>query len=159
MKGISLALCIILLLGCKQSERTIGLFVNPSRTFDLQKIHIFAKSGTNVILDTVIQNNHIDKSVLLKRFNVNLVTDNTLSIGIGSISKSIKIPSNTRNCVDVFTFYDDHTMINNVALGVENQQIEKGIMANYKQIIDSLKKSKNGIYDKIEIDVKNRSCK
>ena len=157
---LSFALSILLFLGCNKSDRTIGLFFNPSRAYDLQKNHLTVRSGSNIILDTIVINNYIDKSLLLKRFNADLIAENMISIDIDGKSKILKIPKSNQNCIDVFMFYDDHTAINNIASEIEKGMIEKGIIVDYKQIVDSIKKSSSiGFYDKIEVDVKTMNCK
>ena len=62
-----LIVVIIFSIGCDSSDNQIHLFFNPSLAFDLNKISVRVKIDEDLILDTLIENKHIDESLFLKK--------------------------------------------------------------------------------------------
>ncbi len=150
---------LISLIGCKNSGKQMRLFFNPSHSRDLKKIHVNAKVNETIVLDTMLNNNYIDKSYLLKALHLNS-SDSVLTLEINSKIRIIKIHENSKTCIDVFSFYDDHAIIDSIFLEIEKYKVGKGTIANYSQIIDSIKKSSIvGYYDKIILNIKPLKCK
>lgn len=158
-KRLLAVIVAIVIIGCKNSNRNVRLFFNPSHAFNVEEIHLIAKINNMIIVDTILNNDHIDKSHLIKNVNFELKNDDIFYLKINDKIKSIKGSDFGKDCLDIFTFYDDHTAINNVASEMEAKKNNKGLIADYKQIVDSLKKiSENNFYDKIEINIKPRNC-
>ena len=150
---------LVFLVGCKNSGNQMRLFFNPSHSRALRQIHINAKINEKMVLDTMLNNRFIDKSSLLKAFYLNN-SDSVVTLEINSKIRLIKIDKNSKTCIDVFSFYDDHEIIDSIFLEVEKRNAGEGKNANYSRIIDSIKASSIvGYYDRIILNVKPLKCK
>lgn len=158
-KGILAIIVAMAIIGCKNTNRNVRLFFNPSHAFNVEKIHFLAKVNDVIVVDTIFNNDHVDKSHFIKNVDFKFKNDDVFYLKINDKTKSVKGSDFGKNCLDIFTFYDDHTLINNNASEIEAKKNNKGLTADYKQIVDSLKKtSKINFYDEIKINIKPRNC-
>jgi hypothetical protein len=127
--------------------------------FNSENIHVKVELNGRELVDTLIENDHVDKARLLKVFHLQGNDEKLLVFKINNKEKKVDFPKITE-CLDVFVYYDDHTAITKAALEIENNKANNGLTVNFKNIVDSLKRSsKNAFYDKIEIDIKPMNCK
>ncbi len=127
-------------------------YFNPSSAFDLEKIHVKVKINDKIILDTVVDNCHIDSSVFLGEF-VYRVTDrivfeiNGKATSLGQAQK-IKV-----RCASVFIRYDDHSLILEEVNKIEDKRAYKGLPSRFKQLFDSVKASSGIKYHQLTLSI------
>lgn len=157
-KMFFLIVAIISSIGCSSSDNQINLFFNPSLAFDLNEISVRVKIDNDVILDTLIKNDHIDESLFLKSFSYKSTKNGLLYVEINGKRKDINRVHGLSKCTDIFLKYDDHSLIFKEARKIENERADRHAPTNFKQLFDSIKASSNNKYHQVIFNMKEGNC-
>jgi len=151
-------IAIIFAVGCHRTDNQINLFFNPSLAFNLNEISVKVKVDDQIILDTLIENRHIDKSLFIKSFNYKPNKNTLLRVEINGKKKDINRIHGFSRCTDIFLRYDDHSLIFKEAKKIETSRIDQHIPADFKELFDSIKASSSNKYHQITFNIKNGKC-
>jgi hypothetical protein len=153
-----LIIVIIFGVGCDNSDNQINLFLNPSLAFDFNKISVKVKVDEDIILDTVIENKHIDESLFIKKLSYKSTKNGLLHIEINDKKKDINLTHELSKCIDVFLRYDDHSLIFKEAKKIESERSDQHLPADFKQLFDSIKATSGNKYHQIIFNIKEGDC-
>lgn len=153
-----LIIVIIFNIGCNSSDNQINLFFNPSLAFDFNKISFRVKIDEDVILDTVIENRHIDENLFIKKISYKPIGKGLLQIEINDKKKDINPAHELSKCIDIFLRYDDHSLIFKEVKKIESERADQHMPADFKQLFDSIKAISNNRYHQILFNVKEGDC-
>lgn len=151
-------IAIVLALGCGRTDNQINLSFNPSQAIDLNKIPVKVKVDDQIILDTLIENRHVDKSLFIKRFNYQPNKNALLHVEINGKKKNIKGMYGLPKCTDIFLDYDDHSLIFKEIKGIEILRADQHMPADFKQLFDSIKASSGNKYHNITFSIREGEC-
>jgi hypothetical protein len=144
--------------GCKPADNQIRVYFDPSGATYLDKIPLIIKIDDQTILDTVVENGHVNKSSLMISFNSSQ-NDGALSAEINGKQKFIQQLSEiSLKCTDIFLGYDDHLLIFKEVKKIEIEREDKHIPSDFKQLFDSIKASSGNKYHQIIFNVKEGKC-
>ena len=151
-------LVCILCMGCKPMDDQIKVYFDPSGAAYLEKIPLILKVNDQVILDTVVENNHVNKSLFMISFKKSQ-NGGALFAEVNGKKAFIKQLSELSiKCTDVFLGYDDHSLIFKEARKIEIEKEDEPIPTDFKQLFDSLKASSGNKYHQITFDIKDGNC-
>lgn len=158
---IALGFILILMLysSChNKDEVSIALFFNPSHAFHLKKQSFLAEIQGDLLVDTIIPTSTVDKSLLIKCFDIDRSKEQSLRIRINE-RDTILLLNEMSNCISIFTSYDDHTAVTRRAMALEITKLKEGENFDSKSLFDSIATTKyNHQYDSIEINIKRDTC-
>lgn len=150
-------LVCILCIGCKPMDDQIKVYFDPSGAIYLEKIPLILKVDDQIILDTVVENSHVNKSL----FMISLKkpqNGGALFAEVNGKKKLIKQLSELSiKCTDVFLGYDDHSLIFKEARKIEIEKEDEHIPTDFKQLFDSIKASSGNKYHQITVNIKGES--
>lgn len=153
-----LIIVVIFCVGCNNYDNQINLFINPSQAFGFNKISVKVKVDEDLILDTVIENKHIDESLFIKKISYKSTKNRFLHIAINDKKKDLNLTHKLSKCADVFVRYDDHSLIFNEAGKIESERAEQHLPADFKQLFDSIKATSSNKYHQITFNIKEGDC-
>ena len=157
-KRYFLIVVIISSLGCGSSDNQINLFFNPSSAFDLDKIPVKVKINDDIILDTLIENRHVDESLLIKKISYRPIKNMLLHVEINGKKKDITGTRGLSKCTDVFLEYDDHSIIFEEVMKIERERAIQDISSDFKQLFDSIKATSSNKYHQTTFYIKEGKC-
>ncbi|WEK18815.1 MAG: hypothetical protein P0Y49_18730 [Candidatus Pedobacter colombiensis] len=155
---LGLWLACILYIGCIPVEPQIKVYFDPSGATYLEKIPLILRVDDRIILDTVVENSHVNKSLLMISFKKNR-NDGVLFAEVNGKKELIKqLNEVSIKCTDVFLGYDDHSLIFKEARKIEIEKKDKHIPTDFKQLFDSIKASSGNKYHQINFNIKEGDC-
>lgn len=156
-----LLLISVLILSCKNNTKQIVVFFNPARALHVTKMNFKIEFNNEVMLDTSVTNNFVDKNLYMGEFKIETVGNDVLLIRVNNKSLQIKHLDTLPSCSNIFASYDNFTLLLDEASRIEKRKTNKGLSVDYKLIVDSLKKSAQTAdrYDRVEFFIKPGKCK
>ena len=147
---------IISAAGCSRSDHQINLFFNPASAFSLEKISVKVKIDNRIVLDTLIENRHIDNSLFIRNIHYKPGKNELLQVEINGKKKDIQRMQGFSKCTDIFLRYDDHTLIFDEADRI--QRSVSLIPADYGRLFDSIKVASGKRFHEISFSIKEGEC-
>lgn len=155
---VVLWLICILYIGCKPEDPQINVYFDPSSAFSFEKIPLVLKVDDRIVLDTVVENSHVNNSLLMMSFKKSR-NDRALFAEVnGKTELVIKLNAVTTKCTDVFLGYDDHLLIFEEAKKIETEKEVRHIPVGFKQLFDSIIASSGTKYHQVTFHVKEGDC-
>lgn len=156
--GFWIIFIIILNIGCKSVDNEIRVYFDPSGATYLDKIPLILKVDDQIILDTIVENRHINRNLLMISFKKS-ENDRALSAEINGKQKFIQQLSEiSLKCTDIFLGYDDHLLIFKEVKKIEMEREGRHLPSDFKQLFDSIKASSGNKYHQIIFNIKEGKC-
>ncbi len=148
-----------LYISCKPVDNQINIYFDPSGAFNIEKIPLILKVNNQIILDTVVENSHVNKSLFMISYKMHR-NDGALFAEVNGKKQFIKQFSEvSMGCTDVFLGYDDHSLIFEEARKIEIEKENKRILTDFKQLVDSIIVSSGNKYHQITSHIKESTSK
>ena len=160
LKLLTFAIIFIMIFaaGCGRSDHQIDLFFNPAGALSLEKVSFKVKIGNRIIVDTLVENERVDRSLFIKNFHYKPKKNELLHVEINGKKKEVKRMQGFSRCTDVFLRYDDHTLIFDELGKIEKKRSIVLTTAEFRKLFDSIKVASGTRYHEITFNVKEGEC-
>lgn len=145
-------------IGCGHSDHQIDLFFNPARAVDFDHILLKIKIGDQIIVDTLVENPHVDNSLFIQSYRYSPEKKGMLSVEINGKKKDIVQIHSLLKCASVFLRYDDHSLIFEEVGRIETERSSNLTTPDFRRLIDSIKSSTGSKYHQITFNIKDGDC-
>ncbi|RQO73961.1 hypothetical protein DBR43_00710 [Pedobacter sp. KBW06] len=158
LRPFAIIFIIICATGCGRSDHQINLFFNPAGAFFLDRITVKVKIDNRIILDTLIENRHVDFSLFLKNVHYRPEKNELLHVEINGKKKDVLRMSGLSGCTDIFFGYDDHSLIFEAVEKIEMKRSTALIPADSRKLFDSIRIASGKRFHEISFNIKEGEC-
>lgn len=152
-------LILIYCLSCGKSEKVkVALFFNPSHAFYLEEQCFSVKVDGEIIVDTILATTRVDRSLLIKCFEISGATAHYFEIKINNKDTVFSINEDP-GCISVFTAYDDHTKAMGMTYDLGFKRDVLGKEFKDQLLLDKLINGETGSeFDSLSANVRKDTC-